>query len=1614
MGCGNSQPAADPSPGGQGQRSGAGQKPRGPADEPWAQKLSAEDTVVLTAIVGRLQQFLEEYPYLEPGSTVKPHVLQHSVAKCRDACSARRFGEAQEHIRRIQAGLESDVKQVAEAFKRFDTDSSGFLDQEECMHMCAYLGWGQEEADHIMENADTNHDGKVSMEEFQALVGRAGGVQRLFDRRRQRINATRRDVCDHAGVAVGDRVRSHFWVQGEKSRSWREAQVLKVETEESAPNGMKLRGVLLEFGFGEAKNQRMSVGRPTQNAAVRKPAGPVALLRARQVVPPSWILSGVEDAAVVTALRELGIMDEQQAFWSLLYPDSEMRAVERLQACQRAALAHTRAHCVHSHDAALPKVRERFAKLGYTEFDLQAVLTWVQDLAPVVIHVGLDHMGQFLEIDEFYRNQFETKTSQGALDPENKTRKEWEHELFGGTYDQAKPFDRCKYGALNILNDYRGVVSAQQYGDSYLVLKDVRLRCTFASTDSGGIEGSRLAVLDKYAHVLEEYEDDEINCIVGIATAATSANTQVPALAPHPSSPQLLRGPSEDPTMTWVTMGMPELKESKGRLYFEVELQKGVCAPQVGLLSQHFRREPRAPSGQGVGDDEHGWALDGANAALWHSGVTRPWKMAWKVEYPTRHFWYGSGSSSGQEELAEPVTVGLAIDLDQRRVWFTSDGKWDEKPDFDSRSFPKGGNLALYPAISLKGRAAFNFGPDFKYQLPKLGGSTLFTMWPGASSGLVRVDSPIIGNEEMLSIYKEVQIHGEVSLKSHVQRLVACNKYRDHPKTQRSAALKVVGAGRCSGTYKRVGAHKGFPLYQNEVGAKIFAEPPAKQWRLSEDGDVNHWRFTAPFEPTHDRPPRTGWDLPDRDRGVLDTDVFGAALEKNGIGAAVASQLSSALTVKESSGVAKVYKAIGGKSTSLVKEWQKLNLGTPEKAKAVWKAAVKEMQQKFLREAGVTLGEVVETEHPYPAKRHTWKRAFELEGAANVSVLFSNQCCTLDSRTSLKVFSSGLRREVAGPGARVEVTVPGGDKVWGTVTELSTEGAGLWRVRLDRHPEEAGPTSGSIDASSDPAAAPPAEAAGAEAAAWPKVGDVVEGRYKTGVWHKATIAEVREDGTYLLDWYDGLNRDREKKKDKLRPLTRGATDGGAATKVDDERYLEALPRYGAVPESATDECWANCAEKPQAVTVKYDADAWQSPDFEVGEVPSVGKEITSFKLDRTHPLRPITVVGFEGEGPAQRKGVQAGWYLDIVATFSGWSGDQLSGILNGIGGVGVSDRPAEPQELLDACFAHPLDLQDRLNQRLRTTGNISLVFTNSSSPSPVQLLPEAWITYGGTQKAGDEIQELTVDSAKKVVTVKALERTGGPAHVAGVRAEWEVDVPQTVKLSAGGAALSEEQILADPKVLLAATGTTVVFRQPQPAPVLKFQFSGPRVGSTPETKGTAPDPDAHGDLSEEGKTQWRSCVVPGNHVELEFSSDGDTANKSPAERWGIWALVMPKEAATSLSQAAVDQLATKWVDGTVLAEGCEDDVEIQRNDWDEARLRALCARHGWEFSWMTEDGERRRRATEKFDTSMSTWTPSAVRPMARDVATPDGSVEVPVESKPAPKGTSGTKPKAAR
>jgi len=100
-------------------------------------------------------------------------------------------------------------------------------------------------------------------------------------------------------------------------------------------------------------------------------------------------------------------------------------------------------------------------------------------------------------------------------------RRIWEKNLFMGAYDEpdVTPFDRVKYGVLNVMYDYRGVARTEAYGDSYFVLKDVRLRCTFSPKDSANLTADKLAVLDYFAHELLEYTDAELKEVIRVATS---------------------------------------------------------------------------------------------------------------------------------------------------------------------------------------------------------------------------------------------------------------------------------------------------------------------------------------------------------------------------------------------------------------------------------------------------------------------------------------------------------------------------------------------------------------------------------------------------------------------------------------------------------------------------------------------------------------------------------------------------------------------------------------------------------------------------------------------------------------------------------------------------------------------------------------------------------------------------------------------------------------------------------------------------------------------------------------------------------------------------------------
>lgn len=225
--------------------------------------------------------------------------------------------------------------------------------------------------------------------------------------------------------------------------------------------------------------------------------------------------------SVVVKLNQCSIDPEAQAYWKMVVPPSELITMTKLVPCQQNAISTIRKLAKKNHQEALPKLQKRMAQMGYPEDNLWLTLAWIRELAPIILHVNLDKILQYLEKDTYYRNQFETNTSGGLLKPE--VRKKWERDLFSGAYDQAQGFDRPKYGVQNVMNDHRGVVKCAQYGDSYLILKDVRLRCTFSPEDSANLKADKLAVLDFYAHVLQEYSTDELRETVKVANSADAA-----------------------------------------------------------------------------------------------------------------------------------------------------------------------------------------------------------------------------------------------------------------------------------------------------------------------------------------------------------------------------------------------------------------------------------------------------------------------------------------------------------------------------------------------------------------------------------------------------------------------------------------------------------------------------------------------------------------------------------------------------------------------------------------------------------------------------------------------------------------------------------------------------------------------------------------------------------------------------------------------------------------------------------------------------------------------------------------------------------------------------------
>ena len=95
----------------------------------------------------------------------------------------------------------------------------------------------------------------------------------------------------------------------------------------------------------------------------------------------------------------------------------------------------------------------------------------------------------------------------------------------------------------------------------------------------------------------------------------------------------------------WFTCGAPNLAQSRGKFYHEIQILSEFRSLQLGWLSTDF--EGGEVDCVGVGDDANGWAFDGQRCCWWHGGRREPLQIApWKVN----------------------DVLGLAIDLDEGQM----------------------------------------------------------------------------------------------------------------------------------------------------------------------------------------------------------------------------------------------------------------------------------------------------------------------------------------------------------------------------------------------------------------------------------------------------------------------------------------------------------------------------------------------------------------------------------------------------------------------------------------------------------------------------------------------------------------------------------------------------------------------------------------------------------------------------------------------------------------------------------------------------------------------------------------------------------------------------------
>jgi len=297
-------------------------------------------------------------------------------------------------------------------------------------------------------------------------------------------------------------------------------------------------------------------------------------------------------------------------------------------------------------------------------------------------------------------------------------------------------------------------------------------------------------------------------------------------------------------------------------------------------------------------------------------------------------------------------------------------------------------------------------------------------------------------------------------------------------------------------------------------------------------------------------------------------------------------------------------------------------------------------------------------------------------------------------------------------------------------------------------------------------------------------------------------------------------------------------------------------------------------------------------------------------------MTPFSISGFSNAGPAQAEGAMIGWYLDVQALLEERAFQEMEG-----------DFGDFPKNLAEV--AENLEGFEKRLEALRGLKNVTLGFHNGLD---FQLLPSSTASYKG-QKVGQEISSFSTNG--EVITIAGFKEPTGPAQMAGVTPGWQLNIQASFDLESNKTALNDlvrADVVKDPSALLEVSDVQLMFEPVDSAPTVFFQ------GMT---------------------DQWKTTIVPFNTAKFHFVTDGD-GSYYPDRRWGVFALITPADG-KDVDESVMEGLASSWASETQRVTGNHEKVSVEPEDWDEPRLRALCKRHGWEFEWMTEEGERRRR-----------------------------------------------------